>query len=42
MGSAQKLYQEGRITYMRTDSMSLSGQAIASAANFIKSKFGEE
>ncbi|MBP9132005.1 type I DNA topoisomerase [Candidatus Saccharibacteria bacterium] len=42
MGSAQKLYQEGKITYMRTDSMSLSGQAIASAANFIKSKFGEE
>lgn len=42
MGSAQKLYQEGRITYMRTDSISLSGQAIASAANFIKSKFGEE
>jgi DNA topoisomerase-1 len=42
MGSAQKLYQEGKITYMRTDSMSLSGSAIASAANFIKSKFGDE
>lgn len=41
MSSAQKLYQDGKITYMRTDSMSLSGQAIAAAADFIKSKYGE-
>lgn len=42
MSSAQKLYQAGKITYMRTDSVNLSGQAIASAAAYIKSAFGEE
>jgi DNA topoisomerase-1 len=42
MSSAQKLYQEGKITYMRTDSTVLSGQAIAAAADFIKSTFGEQ
>lgn len=42
MSSAQKLYQEGKITYMRTDSTVLSGQAIAAAADFIKSAYGEE
>jgi len=42
MSAAQKLYQEGKITYMRTDSMTLSGQAIASAADYIKRAFGEQ
>lgn len=42
MSSAQKLYQEGKITYMRTDSTTLSGQAIAAASSYIKSAFGEE
>lgn len=42
MSSAQKLYQDGKITYMRTDSVNLSGQAIASAASYIKSAFGNE
>jgi len=41
MSAAQKLYQEGKITYMRTDSFNLSGQAIAAAADYIKSAFGE-
>jgi DNA topoisomerase-1 len=41
MSSAQKLYQDGKITYMRTDSVNLSGQAIAAAADYIKAKFGE-
>lgn len=41
MAAAQKLYQAGKITYMRTDSMNLSSQAIASAASYIKSAFGE-
>jgi DNA topoisomerase-1 len=42
MSSAQKLYQEGKITYMRTDSFNLSGQAIAMATEYIKSAFGEQ
>ena len=42
MSAAQKLYQEGKITYMRTDSVNLSGQAIAAAADYIKSAFGPE
>lgn len=42
MSSAQKLYQAGKITYMRTDSMSLSGQAITAAKAFITSKYGEK
>lgn len=42
MASAQKLYQAGKITYMRTDSTTLSGQAIAATASYIKSQFGEQ
>lgn len=42
MGAAQKLYQEGKITYMRTDSLNLSGQAIAAATDYIKKTYGEE
>lgn len=42
MSSAQKLYQEGRITYMRTDSVNLSGQAIAAASDYIKRLYGVE
>ncbi len=40
MSSAQRLYQDGKITYMRTDSVTLSGQAIASAKNFITKTYG--
>ena len=42
MSAAQKLYQDGKITYMRTDSVTLSGQAIAMAAGYIKSTYGEK
>ena len=42
MASAQKLYQEGRITYMRTDSFNLSSQAIAASADYIKRLYGIE
>jgi DNA topoisomerase-1 len=42
MSSAQKLYQDGKITYMRTDSVNLSGQAIASATDYIKRLYGPE
>ena len=42
MASAQKLYQDGKITYMRTDSVNLSKQAMAAAASFIETQFGKE
>jgi DNA topoisomerase I len=42
MDIAQRLYQNGHITYMRTDSVSLSDQAIAGARSFIESEFGKE
>lgn len=42
MASAQKLYQDGKITYMRTDSVNLSGQAVAAAASYIKRTFGDQ
>lgn len=40
MASAQKLYQEGKITYMRTDSVNLSSQAIAASTDYIKLLYG--
>jgi DNA topoisomerase I len=39
---AQRLYEEGKITYMRTDSTTLSGFAIKSAEEFIKKEYGEK
>lgn len=42
MTAAQKLYQEGKITYMRTDSVHLSDQALAASAAYIKSTYGEK
>lgn len=42
MSSAQKLYQEGKITYMRTDSVNLGEEARAKAAEYIKNEFGEK
>jgi len=42
MSSAQKLYQEGKITYMRTDSVTLSSQAITMAAEYINNTFGKQ
>ena len=42
MASAQKLYQDGKITYMRTDSVNLSGQFIAAATKYIEAQFGPE
>ena len=40
MKSAQRLYENGWITYMRTDSTHLSPEAIASARTVIKNKYG--
>jgi len=42
MSVAQKLYEAGKITYMRTDSTNLSQLAINTAASVIKTEFGEE
>ena len=42
MSAAQKLYQDGKITYMRTDSVTLSKQAMAAAASYIESRYGKE
>lgn len=42
MGAAQKLYQDGKITYMRTDSVNLSNQALAQATDYITKTFGKE
>lgn len=39
---AQRLYEAGKITYMRTDSMNLSSMAIDSAKDEIISSYGEE
>ncbi len=41
MSVAQRLYEAGYITYMRTDSVNLSGQAIAAAKEEIFTRFGE-
>ncbi|MEM1136550.1 MAG: type I DNA topoisomerase [Bacteroidota bacterium] len=42
MAVAQRLYEAGHITYMRTDSVNLSDEARSFAANEIGTKFGEE
>ncbi|GMT45550.1 MAG: DNA topoisomerase 1 [bacterium] len=42
MRVAQRLYESGRITYMRTDSVNLSGLAIGAAKAEIESLFGNE
>lgn len=42
MSIAQKLYESGLITYMRTDSTNLSSLAINSAREFISDNFGPE
>lgn len=42
MRTAQKLYEEGYITYMRTDSTSLSGQAINAARTAVEDMYGAD
>ena len=42
MRAAQKLYEEGLITYHRTDSFNISQGAIAKAREFIKKTYGEK
>jgi DNA topoisomerase-1 len=42
MTSAQRLYQAGKITYMRTDSVNLSPEALAAMSSYIKREYGDE
>ena len=42
MTVAQKLYESGHITYMRTDSVNLSDTALTAAENEITSSYGEK
>lgn len=42
MQVAQRLYEAGHITYMRTDSVHLSGQAIGAARGKVESLYGDE
>ncbi len=42
MQVAQRLYEQGLITYMRTDSVNLSNQALAQCKEVICSMFGEK
>ncbi len=42
MSIAQKLYEQGLITYMRTDSVNLSSQALAMCGEQIESNYGKE
>jgi len=39
---AQRLYEQGYITYMRTDSTNLSNDAVADCRGFIGSKYGKK
>jgi len=42
MQIAQKLYEEGHITYMRTDSVNLSSEAINAARKAIEQRYGND
>ena len=42
MSVAQKLYEAGKITYMRTDSVNLSDDALNAAENEILKRYGKE
>ncbi len=42
MRAAQKLYEAGHITYMRTDSVNLSTQAVAAMCSLVEKDFGKE
>ncbi len=42
MQTAQRLYEDGHITYMRTDSVSLSQEALTAARGRITSSYGQD
>lgn len=42
MSAAQKLYEQGLITYMRTDATNLSVDAVAEIRNYIAAQYGDK
>lgn len=42
MQTAQRLYEEGHITYMRTDSVTLSSEAVNAARGSVRERYGEK
>ena len=42
MNTAQRLYENGWITYMRTDSVALSSQAVSAARGLIHAEYGDK
>ena len=42
MQTAQRLYEDGYITYMRTDSVSLSNEALTAARQTVETRYGRE
>ena len=42
MQTAQALYEQGLITYHRTDSLNLAGQAVSAVRDFIKGRYGQD
>ena len=42
MAAAQRLYENGRITYMRTDSTTLSAQALDAARSIVAGRYGAD
>ncbi len=42
MSLAQRLYEAGHITYMRTDSVNLSAQALGAMTSYVKETYGEQ
>ncbi len=42
MSTAQRLYEAGHITYMRTDGIDMAPEAVHAARDAIKARFGEE
>ncbi|KAG1648756.1 DNA topoisomerase 1 [Nymphon striatum] len=42
MSAAQRLYEAGHITYMRTDGIDMAPEAITAARDAIKDKFGDQ
>jgi len=42
MSTAQRLYEAGHITYMRTDSVNLSDEALENSKNIIESNYGND